>query len=326
MENIYKELADKNLLNKEQFDFLDAIRSNKIISLFFELRLILYVGILLFTGAVGYLAYQNMGSIGHLTMMLLIATGIFFCFRYIKIHALPFSNLEVTVEHRFFDYLLLLSALLIISLLTYVQVYFEIVQYMLNTSSYLTAGILLFMAYRYDNRALLSMGITAIAAAVGISITPIDWVKGDWFANDELYVTYMLLGLVLISFGELTYRKGIKKHFRFLLQNFGLILFYLGCSTAMFDSDQELLFAIICTVSALAASYISWHRREFVLFLYSNIAAYTASTYLLVKLINYGEGLIFIIYYIPFSCILYTTLLIQNKKHFNNDREDNSLQ
>ena len=72
------------------------------------------------------------------------------------------------------------------------------------------------------------MGIAALAAAVGITITPVDWAKGDWQITSDLYLTSMLLGALLLVVENVTYQKGIKKHFRFTYQNFGLLLFYAG--------------------------------------------------------------------------------------------------
>jgi len=115
MENIYKELFQKKLIDQKQFELLDAIRSNKIISVYYELRLILYLGILLFTSGIGYFTYQNIGKIGHLISMFSIAALIIVGFYFIKKYAKPYSNLQVKIEHPYFDYLLLLFSTINIS-------------------------------------------------------------------------------------------------------------------------------------------------------------------------------------------------------------------
>jgi hypothetical protein len=320
MDNINNELHSRHLIDDKQYQFLEAIRTNKIVSFYYELRLLLYLGIMLFTGGVGYFAYQNMGDIGHLASMALIAASIIVGFYFIKKYAKPYSNLQVTVNHVYFDYILILVSLLIISLFVYIQVYFNLVEVLLTWSSYISAAILIFMAYRYDNRALLSMGITAIAAAVGISITPIDWAQGDWFTGSNLYVTSMVLGALLYAVGLVTYRMEIKQHFKFSYQNFGLMLYYIGCIAAMFDSESEVFYAFITLASAAVLTYYTWKNKEFLFFLYSSIVGYIAITYLLFLMLdNINGGYVLFVYYFPLTCIGYIVFLVKKKSHFAND-------
>ena len=317
MENINKELFQRNLISDKQHRFLEAIRTNEIVSVYYELRLILYLGIMLFTGGVGYFAWQNMGEIGHLLAMFLIGAAIVAGFYFIRKFAKPYSNLSVNVSLVYFDYLLILVSLLIISLFAYIQVYFGLAELLINWSSFISAAILLYMAYRYDNKALLSMGITAVAAAVGISITPVDWTKGEWSVTSDLYVTSILLGVTLLAIAQVTYKKGIKKHFQFTYQNFGLLLFYIGCIAAIFNRNSELFHAVLALISAGILTYYTWEKKEFLFFLYSNIAGYIAITFLLFRMISsIDSDYTILIYYFPFTCIAYIVFLIQKKSHF----------
>ncbi|MCB9359930.1 MAG: DUF2157 domain-containing protein [Flavobacteriales bacterium] len=321
MENIYKQLFKDKLINEKQHELLDAIQSNKIISLYYELRLTLYLGILLFTSGLGYFAYQNLGNIGHILSMLLIAIAIVVGFFFIKKYALPYSSEKVTVTKPFFDYLLLLVSLLMIALLTYIQVYFDLVELLLYWTSYLSTAILLFMAYRYDNKALLAMGITAFAASVGLSISPVNWIRGEWVPTSSLYLISIFLGIVLIAVGQYTHQQHIKAHFKFTYQNFGILLYYIGCLSGMADGDFQHLFTFILLVSAGALSYYTWQTKEFLFFLYSNLCCFIAFTYLIFSLLfEIGNGSeILLVYYFPVTCITYIVLLITKKSHFTND-------
>lgn len=320
MENINKELFQRNLISPQQHGFLEAIRTNQIISIYSELRLILYLGILLFTGGVGYFAWQNMGRIGHLLSMFSLAVAILVGYYFIGKFAKPYSNAQVIVPRSYFDYLLILVSLLIISLFAYVQVYFDLVDLLINWTSFISAAILLTMAYRYDNKALLAMGITALAAAVGIVITPVDWTQGTWLITSNLYLTSMLLGTLLLVVEQMTYRRGIKKHFRFTFQNFGLLLFYMGGVGSIFNGNPQWMYATLVLAVAAILSYYTWKKKEFLFFLYSNLAAYIAFTYLFFKLIGLlGNNLTVMIYYFPASCLGYVVFLISKKSHFAHD-------
>lgn len=320
MNNIYKQLFENKLIDESQHKFLDAIHTKKMVSVYSELRLALYVGIMLFTGGLGYFAYQNIGELGHIISMAVIGLGIIACFYFIQKFSKPYANTEVNIKLVYFDYLLLLTALLIISLFTYFQVYFNLVELLINWTSFTSAAILFFMAYRYDNRALLSMGITAVAAAIGVSITPINWATGDWFSNSNIYIISIVLGIALIGAGEFSEMKNIKKHFKFTYQNFGILVFYTAAIFGIFDSNYDLLYAFFLLLSAGAASYYTWKTKEFLFFLYSNISFYIALSFLVISLFSEIRALEFILfYYFPVTCITYIVLLITKKSHFSND-------
>jgi|GEM_PF-654723 len=317
MNNTNKELYQRNLIDDQQYQLLEAIRTEKVVSLYYELRLMLYLGILLFTGGVGYFAYQNIGYMGHLIAMAGIGAAIIVGFYFIRKFAKPYSTIEVTVSLVYFDYVLILVSLLIISLFAYVQVYFDLVELLLNWTSFISAAIFLLMAYRYDNRALLAMAITAFAAAVGLSISPVNWAKGDWQLSSNLYNISIVLGASLAVIGQVSEYKNVKKHFRFTYQNFGLLLYFIGCLSAMFDSDYQLPYAFLTLVSAGILSWYTWVHKEFLFFIYSNLAGYIAFTYLMFEAVDHLsiEYTVFI-YYFPTTCIVYILLLFKKKSHF----------
>lgn len=319
MNNINHELHEKGLISSQQYEFLEGIRTNKVVSLYFELRLILYLGIMLLTGGLGYIAYQNMGSFGHIISMLLIFAGIVGCFYFVNKQALPYSNAEVNINHPYFDYILILGALLIIALFTYITIYFSLIE-LINVSTLLSAALLLYFTYRYDNTALLSMGLVAFAATVGINISPMNWATGELLQSSNLYVTAILLGIGYYVVGHLSEQREIKAHFRFTYQNFGLMLYFVGLISAIFISDFEVLFALWLLISAVAIGYFSWDKREFLFFLYAVISGYIAFTYLFYKMLDAIDAETLMIFYVPFSCIGLVAYLIINKKHFTNER------
>lgn len=317
MDNIHAELLKHNIIDEPQFQFLEALRTKKIASLYHELRLMLYLGIMLFTGGAGYFAYQNIGSVGHIIAMTVLFIAIVVGFIFIHQHSKPYSHEVVTVNHAYYDYILLLVPLLVISLLTYVQVYFDLTKYLLHWSSYITSAIFFYMAYRYDNRALLSMGISTLSAAIGLSITPIDWAKGNIEYTTSIHTTSILTGLLFIAAGQISAYKHIKKHFCFTYQNFGLLLLFAGCIASMFNNHATAFFALATIISAGLVCIYSWKFKEFLFFIYGSIAGYIAVTYLLFFIANdFDLNSTFFIYYFPLTCIGYIVLLLSRKAHF----------
>ena len=67
--NKLKSLRDNGLISGDQFERIEAIDSGKVISLFYELRIMLYLGVMLFSTGVGFLIYKNIGAIGHIMVI-----------------------------------------------------------------------------------------------------------------------------------------------------------------------------------------------------------------------------------------------------------------
>ncbi len=82
-----RELLEKELINDSQFEKIDAIVSHKLVSVFYELRTLLYLGVMLFTTGAGLLIYQNIGDIGHIVSITILTLIMIVCFWYAISHA-----------------------------------------------------------------------------------------------------------------------------------------------------------------------------------------------------------------------------------------------
>lgn len=321
MDIINKQLFEKGFIGPEQFHTLEEMQHKKLISVYYELRIVLYLGILLFTGGVGYLVYENMGNMGHLISMVLLLAGIVLSFYFIQKHAQPYSSQLVEINHPYFDYMVLLAALLILSLFTYIIVYYDLADDLLNWSSLISAILFFNMAYRYDNKALLSMAITALAATVGLSISPVGWAKGELLNA----VAPSTIGLVFASFllfvSFVTHLKKIKRHFTFTYQNFGLLLFFFSFNAVLFDLGSYWI-AMLIIASAAVVGYYSWYKKQFLFFLYAHLFGYIALSFLVIKWLLRsieGDSIVFIFMYLITSSLFMITKLLKQKKAFADD-------
>src|SRR5690349_1843670 len=89
------ELKNKNLITQQQYDVLEPIVTRKVVSVFYELRVLLYLGVMLFTTGIGILIYKNIGDLGHLLsiVVLFALTGV--CFWYSFNKAAPYTNEKI---------------------------------------------------------------------------------------------------------------------------------------------------------------------------------------------------------------------------------------
>ena len=76
------DLRSKNLITEAQHQALEPIVTRQVVSVFYELRTLLYLGILLFTTGAGLLIYENIGEMGHLLSIAGLFVLTIVCFIY----------------------------------------------------------------------------------------------------------------------------------------------------------------------------------------------------------------------------------------------------
>lgn len=284
MEEAHKKLFDQDILQQDQFDYLERIQTKQLFSVYFELRSLLYIGVLLLTTGIGFIIYLNMSQIGHLALisvLLILETAVFL---YIQKHALPYSNTEQKPPSPYFDYVLLFGALLVISILTYILIQYNLIESLLEWSSLFTSILFFFLAFRYDHRGVLALAITALSAFWGLSVSPIGWTQNEFMEVTRLYNTGIIVGISLVATGLILEYKNIKKHFAFTFKNFGLILFFLSILSALFDHHNWGYYAWGCIILSLFVSITSWRKQEYLFFVYGAIAGYISFTRILFDL------------------------------------------
>ncbi len=284
MKSTHQKLHEDGILTKNQFDYLEKIDAHQIVSVYFELRSLLYIGVLLLTTGIGLIIYMNMGQIAHLALIsvMIILEG--FVFWYIHKHALPYANIEQKSPTPYFDYALLFGALLVISIFSYILIQYDLLESFIEWSSLISAIIFFFLAFRYDHRGVLALGITAFSAFWGLSVSPVEWTQFDFIDMGALHHTGIGIGLLLFLTGTALKFKNIKTHFAFTFQNFGLILFFISITSALFEGYNWGFYAWGSVLISLLVTIASWKKQEYLFFVYSAIAGYIAFTRLLVEI------------------------------------------
>ena len=178
-----KELLEKGLITHDQYLKIDLVTSRKIVSVFYELRTLLYLGVMLFTTGAGILIYQNIGEFGHIISITLLTILTIVCFGYVFRHAPDYSNDKVKAPTPYYDYIVLLGSLLFISVQGYLEFQYGALDEHLGTSTLISAAFFFYIAYRFDHTGILSLAITALASFWSISVSPQKWYSGDFFSE-----------------------------------------------------------------------------------------------------------------------------------------------
>ena len=311
------ELKDRTFLSEEQHRYLHAIFSRRLVSVYYELRIILYLGIMLFTTGAGILVYMNIGDVGHVVAIIILTALMILCLRYAFNFARPYDHEKVQPATPYYDYIVLLGCLLFISILGYLQFQYNIFDEGMGATTLVTATFFFYAAYRFDHLGILSLGITALASFWSITVSPQKWYSGNFFDEANLHNTAIFFGAGLAAVGMVLDYRGIKKHFTFTFLNFASLTFLTGCITGMFISYSWLI-AIYFIPLIIGCALLMWYahrRKSFLFLLYAFIAGYTGITYTLIQLDLFDE--VFWFMYLMFSCGGFVYFIIRYKSYFN---------
>jgi Predicted membrane protein (DUF2157) len=289
--NLLKEWETRELVSPEERATLDSYEQTRPVSLYAFLRTLLYAGVTLFTTGAGLLIYLHIDTIGHNVLIVLLALLTLACFYYAFRHRHPFSTQPVNHEAKFADLALLLGCVLFLSLEGYAQYQYNLFGTRYGLATIIPAFLFLFLAYRFDHRGVLSMGLTALASWVGLTVTPTELLTGNDFTKPPVIYTALLLGAALVGLAWFLNGRDIKKHFTFTYYLLGGNLFLIAALAGMVTLNNQLLFAI----PLLAASYFFYlqarFQQSFLFLLMAVMYGYFGVTYLIFNNISEEIGI-----------------------------------
>ena len=324
---LFTRLHEEGILSDGSFQKIKQQPSNVLFSLHWEIRTILYLGVLLLTGGLGVLVYKNIDSIGHQAILFFIALVCIGSFYYCFKNKFPFSTQRVAAPNVFFDYLLLLGCLSFIIFIGYLQYQYTVFGNRFGLATFIPMLVLFFTAYYFDHLGVLSMGITNLAAWMGIAVTPLKILEANDFNSDSIILTGLVLGVLLMVAAVFTGKKDLKKHFEFTYTNFGMHVLFISCLAAMFHFED------IYLLWFLLLAGIVWYflrkaltERSFYMLLITTLYAYIGISYVFIRLLDamgaFGIGSLYIgiIYFIASGIGLVLFLMNTNKKIKADDR------
>ena len=220
-------LRAEQILSAEQASLFDRVARRHLVSVWLEIRILLYVGVLLLTSGVGLLVSEFSREIGPWTIAGAIAVAAAACFVWVARKAPPFSWGEVRSPSVAFDYVLLLGLLLFASDLAYLEAHFTLLGPHWAHHLLVVAVVYLAAAYRWDSRTILGLALSTLAAWRGVSIS---LVSGSLWRGDavDLRVNAIVLGTLYTAVAWHSVRIQRKAHFEEVFANAGLLLLFGG--------------------------------------------------------------------------------------------------
>lgn len=301
-----KQLLDDSIINQVKYDELNTYENTKPMSLHWELRTILYLGVLLLTSGIGILIYQNIDTIGHQAILGAILLSTIGCFYYVFKNRLPYSHEALKHSSPFFDYILLLGNLLFGIFIGYLQFQYSVFGLHYGFATILPTIVLLCCAYYFDHKGLLSLGISGLSASLGFTVTPKELLTNNDFYDLNLIITAIALGVLLLAVGYLSEIKNIKKHFSFTFNQFAINILCITLLATLFQYNLKIIYLL--SLIAICYYYFKYavSKQSFLFLLLSIIYSYIGLTYIIFKTmidVNMDEAVVFLGFFYFFgSC------------------------
>lgn len=281
---IFEKLLEKGFISEDSFSKVKSAESSKLFSIHWELRTVLYLGVLLLTSGLGILVYKNIDTIGHQAILAFIALITGACFYYCEKKKPPFSRGKMLSPNAFFDYVLLLGCLTMLTFIAYLQAQYNVFGDRFGLATFIPMLILFFCAYYFDHLGVLSLAIANLAAWMGLAVTPLAIFKSNNFADAELIFAGIILGVFLIVVSHLTTNKTFKAHFSFTYLNFGMNIAFIATLAGMFLFNS---FYIVWILPLAALVFYCYKRalqlRSFYLILMITMYGYIGLAYVFIR-------------------------------------------
>lgn len=319
---VFEQLHQEGLISDPTLTTVKNAEQQRLFSLHWEIKTLLYLGVLLLSGGLGILIYKNIDTIGHQVILLIIGVICAGCFSYCIRQKKPFSWQQVPSPNAFFDYALLLGCLTFVTFIGYLQFQYTAFGTAYGLATFIPLAVLSVSAYYFDHLGVLSMAITNLAAWMGIALTPAQILTANDFSNDRIVYTSVVLGIILLILALISSKKNLKKHFAFTYQNFGAHIFYIACiaGICIFDSAHIWWFLFMCVI----ATYIylsAFRERSFYFVLITVLYIYLAFSIVFFRFLHKTsniEDVYTAFFYVIGSAIGVILLLINLNKRIKN--------
>jgi hypothetical protein len=262
-EILLTELLEKSIIGTEQAKKITDYEQLKPFSVHHELRAVLYIGIGLLSAGLGWLLYEHYNQIGPNTILTGLVLLCVSCFVFAGINRPPWSIREVESRSPLAAPALLLGCLLLLTVEGYVQYQYQLFGTRYRLAILLPALLFLVLAYRFDNRAVLGLGLTTLISWLGITVRPLEfYVKGN-FVDAHVTASAIAASVGLLVLAQVLAVCRIKPHFTYTYFVFSGNLLFVSLLAALFNfSTWRIPVVLGLAVACFVADRYALHPDE----------------------------------------------------------------
>jgi len=302
------EWKERGVISAEQHTFLTGVSSGEPFSLFIELNILLYAGILAFVAGLGWTVStwsQQLGDILVITALSAIfAASFWYCFSRVP----AWSASEVPSPGLAFDYLLYLGSLTWSLELAYLEMRLHLLSGKWDVYLLVTAILFFFLAYRFDNRFVLSLAFTSLAGWFGLTVS-------RWPSHqDAAYRQYAILYSLFVVFaGAILQRRGWKKHFFGTYLNIAANVLFWALLSGVFQRQGKAVWLLALIAACIACLAWGLPRRQFSFVAYAAVYGYVGVSSIVIQEIS---NVTWMLLYFVYTGAAMLVMLIRTARRF----------
>jgi len=270
-------------------------------SLFVELNALLYIGVVSVVAGLGWTFRDYVTSLGDAAILSILGLLMAVSFGYCFVRGPSYSNDEVESPSLAFDYILYFACLVLAATLAFIETRFEIFH---GWDTHLLIAALVFgvLAYRFDNRFVLSLALSTLAGYLGLKL------GFDTLDSERLRIAGFFYGAFLIGIGVLLKRLSIKPHFLDVYLQLGANAVLLATVSGVFDDDTGWGYLAVLLILSALSIYLGIRFRKFAFVAYGTLFGYAG---LSIKVLDAaGDAIFAMVYFVITGSIVVFALVV----------------
>jgi hypothetical protein len=268
----------RGVISPEQHTLLAGLSRGEPFSLFLELNILLYAGILAFVGGLGWTVSAWSEQLGDVLVLVILSTMLAACFWYCFSRVPAWSPGETPSPSLVFDYGLYLGGLIWSVELAYIEKRFHMLSGQWDLYLLVTAGLFFFLAYRFDSRFVLLLALSSLAGWFGLTIS--HWPSDQDVAYRQYAIVYSLM---VGGAGATLQRRGFKPHFFGTYLNIAANVLFWALLSGVFN--RQGYFGWLLCLLAVCGGSLAWGlaRRQFSFVAYASVYGYVGVSSILIR-------------------------------------------
>jgi hypothetical protein len=294
---------ERGIISPEQHTLLAGLARGEPFSVFLELNVLLYGGVLAFVAGLGWTIHTWSQQLGDILVLTLLSAILAACSWYCFSRAPAWSASETPSPSLVFDFVIYLGGLTWSLELAYLENRFHVLSGQWDIYLLATAGLFFFVAYRFDNRLVLSLALSSLAGWFGLTIS--HWPSHQDAEYRQYAIAYSLIVGVA---GAILHRRGLKAHFLGTYLNIAANVLFWALLSGVFQREGYALW-FFALLAACGAS-LAWglKRRQFPFVAYAAVYGYLGVSLILVR--DMSSDIAVLTYFLVTGIAMLVTLVV----------------
>lgn len=299
---------EQGAISLEQHAILAGRARGEPFSLFLELTVLLYAGVLSFVAGLGWTVSTWSRQLGDVLVVTVLSSILIACLWYCFSRAPSWSSTEAASPSAIFDYVLYLGSLVWCIELAYLERRLHLLSGKWDLYLLATAALFFFFAYRFDNRFVLSLALSSLAGWFGLTIS-------HWPSHqDGLYREYAILYCFVVGCGGIFLeRRDWKRHFFGTYLNVATNVLFGALLSGAFGDRTYGGWLVALLLACGASVWWGVTRRQFAFVAYAAVYGYIGVSSVLIRNIT---GDTFIFGYFVVTAVAMLVVLVQIARRF----------